>query len=370
MEGVKMAARNELVFRKLRSDEIDARISRVNNGGVSVLLYIDARAAMKLFDETVGSFNWKDEYREMHGSVFCRISVKNPETGEWVAKEDVGSESNVEKEKGQVSDAFKRASVKWGIGRELYTAPDIFIPAAKCNLNGNKCYDKFYVDRILYNDSGEIIYVRVINKSKFENGKPVIAYEYRTPESDAWIAKQREAAAAKKAQAANVPQQQPGQQAPAQTQATQQQPQQRPQQQGQPTQQQGQAKQGQATQQQPRQQQGRPTQSQGQQAQRNNGQAAQPQQRPQQQQRPQPQQRGNNVDTEPLPFDEPMNPSQLTPAVMRQIDEEVALEASGIPFEPSPLLQNGSYYPKIAGVEFHIPMTLEEEDEDELPFSN
>lgn len=313
-----MAARNELVFRKLRSDEIDARISRVNNGGVSVLLYIDARAAMKLFDETVGSFGWKDEYREMHGSVFCRISIKNPETGEWVAKEDVGSESNVEKEKGQVSDAFKRASVKWGIGRELYTAPDIFIPAAKCNLNGNKCYDKFYVDRILYNDSGEIIYVRVINKSKYENGKPVIAYEYRTPESDAWIAKQREAAAAKKAQAANAPQQQtqgqPRQQAPAQTQdrpqaqAMQQQPQQRPQQQGQPTQtqQQGQARQGQATQQ-PRQQQGRPTQqAQGQQAQRNNGQAAQPQQRPQQQQQrpqPQPQPQRGNVDSGPLPFD-------------------------------------------------------------------
>lgn len=283
-----------LSFRRLKSNEIEARIARTNNGGVSLLLYIDARAVMRLLDETVGAYNWTDEYREMHGSVFCKISIRDPETGEWISKEDVGSESNVEKEKGQVSDAFKRASVKWGIGRELYTAPDIFVPAQNCNMaQGNKCYDKFNVDRIVYNDEGEIIYVRIINQTMTNRtGKLCIAYEYKTAAFEEWKA----ANAAKKAKT----QEQPRQQAPAQAQATQQQPQQRPQQQGQPTQQQGQARQGQATQQQPRQQQVRPTQAQGQQAQRSNGQATQPQQRPQQQ-IPQPQNR--NVDSGPLPFD-------------------------------------------------------------------
>ena len=315
-----------LSFRRLKSNEIEARIARTNNGGVSLLLYIDARAVMRLLDETVGAYNWTDEYREMHGSVFCKINIRDPESGEWIGKEDVGSESNVEKEKGQVSDAFKRAAVKWGIGRELYTAPDIFVPAQNCNMaQGNKCYDKFNVDRIVYNDDGEIIYVRIINQTMTNRtGKLCIAYEYKTAAFEAW-----KAANAKKANT----QEQPRQQAPAQTQATQQQPQQRPQQQGQPTQQQGQARQGQATQQQPRQQQGHPTQGQGQPAQGRNGQATQPQQRPQpQQQRPQPQpQPRGNVDSGPLPFD----------------------------VLPFPTLEDLGFSP-----------TYEDDDEDELPFCN
>lgn len=314
------ANKNELFFRRLKSNEIEVRASRINKGGVNVLLYLDARAVMKILDESVGPFKWRREHRTISGQDrLCIISIYCDELGQWVSKEDVGSESNVEKEKGQISDSFKRCAVNWGIGRELYTAPDIFIRADRCTIkeqqgrNGKPsyaCYDKFNVDRIMYNDEGEIIYVRVINQTRTqETGKLAIAYEYTTPEANKRIEESRAAAAAKKAQAANVQQQQPQEQ-PRQAQATQQQPQQRPQQQG------------------------RPTQQQGQQAQRGNGQATQPQQRPQQQQQrpqPQPQPQRGNVDSGPLPFD----------------------------VLPFPTLEDLGFSP-----------TYEDDDEDELPFCN
>ncbi len=142
-----------LEFRLLRADEIDVRIGQVNKGGVSLLLYKDARADQIILDETVGPMNWQRHHSRDNAN--CIVSIRNPVTGEWIEKEDVGVESFTEKEKGLASDSFKRACVNWGIGRELYTAPKIFI--FKDKLKGyvdeggkQKCNDRFKVKTIEY----------------------------------------------------------------------------------------------------------------------------------------------------------------------------------------------------------------------------
>ena len=83
--------------------------------------YIDARDVEDLLDEVVGKENWQDDYKMIDGKLFAGIGIKVND--EWVWKWDTGVESNIEKEKGQVSDSFKRAGVKWGIGRFLYSLP-------------------------------------------------------------------------------------------------------------------------------------------------------------------------------------------------------------------------------------------------------
>jgi hypothetical protein len=142
------------MFRTLRADEIDCRIAQVKESGLSLLLYKDARCDQNILDEVVGPFNWKREHTRDNRN--CIVSIKNPDTGEWVSKEDTGTESNTEKEKGLASDSFKRACFNWGIGRELYTAPFVWIPAKECNLKESKgrltCFDRFTVKGIGYTD--------------------------------------------------------------------------------------------------------------------------------------------------------------------------------------------------------------------------
>lgn len=121
------AMENEkLKFRNLTANEIECRVGTVSGTGVSLLLYKDARCDMALLDEVCGPFGWKREHELINGNLFCTVSIKDKD-GNWVSKQDVGVESYTEKEKGQASDAFKRACVNWGIGRELYTAPFIWI---------------------------------------------------------------------------------------------------------------------------------------------------------------------------------------------------------------------------------------------------
>lgn len=117
-------------FRKLRADEIDVRIGQTSREGspnqwYSLLLYKDARCDMAILDETVTPEKWQRDHKELKGNIYCGVSILC-ETG-WVTKWDAGAESNTEKEKGEASDSFKRACVNWGIGRELYTSPTMFI---------------------------------------------------------------------------------------------------------------------------------------------------------------------------------------------------------------------------------------------------
>lgn len=132
-----------MIFRPLRTDEIECRIGSVGAKGFTMLLYKDARCDMNILDETVGEFNWQRDHKEIKGTVYCGVGIFHgsiEQIGQgvnpWVWKWDAGSESYTEKEKGEASDSFKRACVNWGIGRELYTAPLIFI-RAKTTPQGN-----------------------------------------------------------------------------------------------------------------------------------------------------------------------------------------------------------------------------------------
>lgn len=140
-------------FRELRADEIDVRIGSISKEGkgLSLLLYKDARCDMNILDEKVGAENWQRNHEVINGNLFCNVGIFV--NNQWVWKQDVGTESNTEKEKGESSDSFKRACFCWGIGRELYTAPLIWFNASDVNLSkDNKCFDKFIVKEIGYTD--------------------------------------------------------------------------------------------------------------------------------------------------------------------------------------------------------------------------
>ena len=147
-----------LTFRDLYASEIDCRVQQIKNNGLSLLLYKDARCDMNILDETVGAMDWKREHTRNNAN--CIVSIWDKEKQQWISKEDTGTESNTEAEKGLASDSFKRACVNWGIGRELYTAPFIWIPKEKCNIEtktkNNKeylvCNDKFVVSEIVIED--------------------------------------------------------------------------------------------------------------------------------------------------------------------------------------------------------------------------
>ena len=161
-------------MRLLKASEIEAKIKQVSEKGVVILLYKTARTDMDILDEEFGPMNWQSEYREIKENMYAGIGVKNTETGEWVWKWDCGTESYTEKEKGEASDSFKRACFNWGIGRELYTAPFMFIKAD--TIRGERGFtlkDKnaFYgceVSDIGYFETDtkrEISFVKIINKS-------------------------------------------------------------------------------------------------------------------------------------------------------------------------------------------------------------
>lgn len=153
----------DLKFRTLKADEIECRIGTIKEGsGLSLLLYKDARCDMNLLDEVVGPLNWKREHSRDNAN--CVVSIFDKIKNEWVSKEDTGSESNTEAQKGLASDSFKRACVNWGIGRELYTAPFIWVSSDKCNLVGKKCYDKFRVTNIHYDETRTIDGLVIINE--------------------------------------------------------------------------------------------------------------------------------------------------------------------------------------------------------------
>lgn len=171
-----------LNFRLLNADEIDCRVGTVTDKGCSLLMYKDARVDMRLLDEVVGPMNWKREHQLINGNLFCTVSIRDNSTGEWVSKQDVGVESQTEKEKGQASDAFKRACFNWGIGRELYTCPFVWINLNenewKVAVNGKKSPRvKFYVKDIQYKD-GKVSYLCIVD----EGGK--VRYMFGNSEAD------------------------------------------------------------------------------------------------------------------------------------------------------------------------------------------
>ena len=146
-------------IRLLRAGEIECRIGTIKENGLSLLLYKDARADMRILDETFGPTRWQRRHEVIGGNLYCTVSVWDDELRQWIGKCDVGTESNAEKEKGQASDSFKRACVSVGIGRELYTAPFIWVRSdlARIQANNGKLYtnEKFKVKEISYSESRE-----------------------------------------------------------------------------------------------------------------------------------------------------------------------------------------------------------------------
>lgn len=167
-------------FRLLRADEIEVRVAKCTQNGVVLLLYKDARVDQNILDETVGSMNWQRRHNRDNAN--CVVSLWDDEKKMWIEKEDTGKESNTEAEKGLASDSFKRACFNWGIGRELYTAPFIWVNASDCEIKGSNgkcaCYDKFSVEKILYDERKNIVALAIKNTTK---GKRCFMVDNREP---------------------------------------------------------------------------------------------------------------------------------------------------------------------------------------------
>lgn len=156
----------EYIFRDLKADEIECRVAQAKANGVSLLLYKDARCDQNILDETVGAYNWQRQHCRENAN--CVVSIWDKEKQQWISKEDTGTESNTEKEKGLASDSFKRACFNWGIGRELYTAPLIWIKPEECTAlkqNGDRwqCFDRFDVEKIVI-ENKRIMAISIVNQ--------------------------------------------------------------------------------------------------------------------------------------------------------------------------------------------------------------
>lgn len=154
-------------FRDLRPDEIECRVQQVKQNGLSILLYKTARTDADILDETVGPHMWQCRFYECKGTLFCSVGINID--GEWVWKDDAGEPSNMSAQKGEASDAFKRACFKWDLGRELYSAPFVWVPREKCNIKQNgqryQCFDRFSCAKIQIED-GEITGLRINNDTQ------------------------------------------------------------------------------------------------------------------------------------------------------------------------------------------------------------
>lgn len=163
----------------LTAEDIDCRVqsvSKAKNGtvGAVLLLYKDARVDMRILDQVFGPGNWQRTHELINGNLFCTIEIWDDEKAAWVKKQDVGVESNTEKEKGQASDAFKRAGFNVGIGRELYSAPFTYVELNDGEwkvekVQGRDVYRtypnvKFSVTKIGYNDRREIVDLTIVDR--------------------------------------------------------------------------------------------------------------------------------------------------------------------------------------------------------------
>ena len=160
-------------IRLLSAQDIECRAQQVAKdfSWCSLLLYKNARVDMQILDETFGRFGWKRSHELINGRLYCTVSIYDNEKGQWVSKQDVGVESNTEAEKGQASDAFKRACFNVGIGKELYTAPKIFISLTKDDVKNSRLSTRFDVRAIEYTNN-QISYLQIVDN------KGILRYEY------------------------------------------------------------------------------------------------------------------------------------------------------------------------------------------------
>lgn len=163
----------ERLQRPLTFDEIEFRPTATANGKVCLSAYKDARLDMNVLDEAVGPGNWQNTYRrDEKGVLFCSIGIYC--NNQWVWKESNGVESNTEKEKGEASDAFKRAGFMWGIGRTLYNFPNIWVELLPEENQNGKPNGKFRPNNWQWKVSGDWI-------EAWQNGKKRCAAKIELP---------------------------------------------------------------------------------------------------------------------------------------------------------------------------------------------
>ena len=184
-------------FRNLRADEIDVRVNQIASNYCTMLLYKDARCDMNILDETVGAMNWKREHSRDNAN--CTVSLWDAEKNAWISKEDTGTESLSEAEKGLASDSFKRACVNWGIGRELYSSPNILVfPKADMAPKGQ---DKEFFQ----NEKGKYttktyFWVEIIEYDENDNVKDLIIRDNKNHIRFTMLSKEKDKELAKKSE--------------------------------------------------------------------------------------------------------------------------------------------------------------------------
>ena len=138
----------------LTARDVELRVGSMNKDGTSctLLAYKDARVDRRILDSVYGPMNWQRNHQLIDGQLFCTVSVYDSEKGQWISKQDVGKESKTEAEKGRASDSFKRACFAWGIGVELYDAPDIRVTLDSKDVYNGKLsqFTKFHVKEMEY----------------------------------------------------------------------------------------------------------------------------------------------------------------------------------------------------------------------------
>lgn len=136
----------KLLFAEFDREAISWRAQTVSKNGDKglALAYIDARDVMDRLDSIIGAADWQDRYEFSGARTICYLSIKIG--NEWVTKADGAGDTDVEAEKGAISDAFKRAAVKWGIGRYLYSMPAPWVPCECYESGGKKKWSKWLDD--------------------------------------------------------------------------------------------------------------------------------------------------------------------------------------------------------------------------------
>ena len=190
--------KRELVFRLFEANEIQVRAGQMtkDKSKIALLLYQDARAAMNRLDERFGEYGWQREHKEVNGACYCGVSLWDDDKKCWVTKWDAGEASNPQTspKKSEASDSFKRACVNWGIGRELYTGPRMYVPSDTDTFS-------LSVRSISYNENREICALTIADR------KGNIIYSY--PKENASNRVKTEQKPQQAQQVTHAPQQQP-----------------------------------------------------------------------------------------------------------------------------------------------------------------
>lgn len=171
----------------LNIKDIDFRVQSINKGGyATILAYKDARVDMNVLDNVVGALNWKREHFD--NNTKCRVSIWNDSIKEWISKEDIGTKSNTEAEKGLASDSFKRACFNFGIGREIYDYPIIKVKLNSIEFANGKATWDFKLKEWVWSSQfveGKLTYLMCMDENggiRFSFGTKKVVKQKLTPE--------------------------------------------------------------------------------------------------------------------------------------------------------------------------------------------